>query len=157
MTEEEGQSLNECNLQKQKREADGSEVDDQTNERLPARCRRAALVHPEQWKHDQYDRREQCLDQSGDQNEVTPLDQRNAAASAKSQKLGKRAPLEEVEEIWPFVGGRTDEELIAFEEIIANSLSAEKSGSRIKDIRVVENVVSIGLRSHQPGRVINIE
>ena len=65
----------------------------------------------------QHDAQRQHLDQGGDEDRVTPLEQRRHADRRAAQQFELGAPAKDIEEVGPVVGRRPDVEFVTGDEV----------------------------------------
>src|SRR5262249_8302524 len=100
-------------------------------------------------------RQQRRLDQCRKQDQVAHVEQGRRALRRQAQKLGQRAPFEEVVKVGPIVGGRRDRELIALDVLFG--VPPDERRCRLEKIWPFENIVAIALLSANPGIIVEIE
>jgi hypothetical protein len=95
------------------------------------------------------------LRQGGCEHEIAPLEQPRSTLRPQGQNLGQRAPAEEIAEVGPVVGGRSQVELVARDEGVP--LRPEQCLRAGVEVSLAQLVEALGFSGPHPRQVHEIE
>ena len=95
------------------------------------------------------------MDQRRKQDQIAHVEHGRRALRPQAQKLGQKAPFEEIVKVGPIVSGRRDRELIALDVLFG--VQANECRCRLEVIWPFENIVAIDLLNTDAGIIGEIE